>query len=409
MRKLLLVACFCLTFTSFVFAQTNYRQGYIVKSSGDTLKGYIDYKEWDNTPISINFKQSIAVSKPSSYTPETISSFGLTAVNKYVTYKGPLSTDKNIYPDIAIGLDTGKQYGVVFMHAVYENAIVELYAQQDGLKKRIFIAENGSAPVELIYYQYYGSQENSSIRYVNTFRQQLLNIAQRNSRLTNEVANNIDRTIFDENDIAKTLMGIFGDKAVALKSGSRFFVGLALNRTATKFDGSNDFSKAPAGITYSPRLSAGFDLYANPVVQQTIFRAELSVSYINPEFQNPRYSDPTTINKEVYHFNQLTIALSPQLLVNFYNKENFKVFLGGGVNLNYSIYSNNSYQLNSGQTGTPYKLKAFWVNLPVQAGVAVNKKVDVFFMYTHPFAYTDYQLFSISNKVFSIGAHYYIK
>jgi len=33
-----------------LFAQSNFKSGYIVMPKGDTVKGYIDYREWDNNP-----------------------------------------------------------------------------------------------------------------------------------------------------------------------------------------------------------------------------------------------------------------------------------------------------------------------------------------------------------------------
>ena len=40
----------------FVFSQSNYYEGYVVKNNGDTLKGYIDYRNWEYSPVSFNFK-----------------------------------------------------------------------------------------------------------------------------------------------------------------------------------------------------------------------------------------------------------------------------------------------------------------------------------------------------------------
>jgi hypothetical protein len=39
-----------------IFAQTNFHQGYVVKTNGDTVKGYIDYREWGQNPLSIDFR-----------------------------------------------------------------------------------------------------------------------------------------------------------------------------------------------------------------------------------------------------------------------------------------------------------------------------------------------------------------
>lgn len=37
-----------LSFTQTVFCQTNFQPGYIVQLNGDTLKGWIDYRNWES-------------------------------------------------------------------------------------------------------------------------------------------------------------------------------------------------------------------------------------------------------------------------------------------------------------------------------------------------------------------------
>lgn len=53
--KLLLIAALLPSLAS---AQSIFRPGYIVGLKGDTLKGFIDVREWVSTPTSIKFKLS---------------------------------------------------------------------------------------------------------------------------------------------------------------------------------------------------------------------------------------------------------------------------------------------------------------------------------------------------------------
>jgi len=39
-------------------AQSNYKPGYVVDLRNDTLKGFIDYKEWENNPKTFTFKSN---------------------------------------------------------------------------------------------------------------------------------------------------------------------------------------------------------------------------------------------------------------------------------------------------------------------------------------------------------------
>jgi len=60
----------------FAFGQENYTPGYIVKSNKDTLKGFIDYRNWGVNPKKISFKENQSA-ESSSYTPIDIAGFGI--------------------------------------------------------------------------------------------------------------------------------------------------------------------------------------------------------------------------------------------------------------------------------------------------------------------------------------------
>ena len=40
----------------YALAQSNYKDGYLITQSGDSLAGSIDYKEWYKTPEKIKFR-----------------------------------------------------------------------------------------------------------------------------------------------------------------------------------------------------------------------------------------------------------------------------------------------------------------------------------------------------------------
>jgi hypothetical protein len=54
----LLMATFLITGTISLYAQKNYVPGYVVTFSGDTIHGYIDYRNWAKNPRTIKFKNS---------------------------------------------------------------------------------------------------------------------------------------------------------------------------------------------------------------------------------------------------------------------------------------------------------------------------------------------------------------
>jgi hypothetical protein len=71
-----------LTFVfSFLFLQQTYSQenlqpGYVILKSGDTLRGIIDYRNWENNPKSISFRESKLI-LPIEYSPNAIHGFSV--------------------------------------------------------------------------------------------------------------------------------------------------------------------------------------------------------------------------------------------------------------------------------------------------------------------------------------------
>jgi len=58
------------------FSQENYIDGYVIKIDGDTLKGYVDYRDWQINPDNISFKKELSDQKL-NYTPIDIQGFGV--------------------------------------------------------------------------------------------------------------------------------------------------------------------------------------------------------------------------------------------------------------------------------------------------------------------------------------------
>lgn len=57
-------------------SQENLQPGYIILKTGDTLKGIIDYRNWENNPKSISFRESKLI-LPIEYSPNTINGFSV--------------------------------------------------------------------------------------------------------------------------------------------------------------------------------------------------------------------------------------------------------------------------------------------------------------------------------------------
>jgi hypothetical protein len=123
--KALLVLSFLPLIT---FAQSNYKPGYVVTLKGDTLRGFIDYREWNTNPTSINFKAAIADIKSRTFTPEDVSFFDINGMETYRRYAGPISMDATDKDHLSASLDTSFRQETVFFRVLQKGNNLALYS-----------------------------------------------------------------------------------------------------------------------------------------------------------------------------------------------------------------------------------------------------------------------------------------
>jgi hypothetical protein len=184
-----------------------------------------------------------------------------------------------------------------------------------------------------------------------------------------------------------------------------------------KFIGGFLLSNAPASKNTSPRISAGIDIFPNKAIQRFYMRSELSFSYGQYKFV---YTDPNaapTGTTGSLNFKQYNTTITPQLVYNIYNKEKLKVFVDLGAAINFSSYSRHQYKITydlfapriENQYPEFYKV---WVAFPVKAGIALNRRFEVYFSYM-PSATNavgdlrDPEGFSVAHTAYFTGFNYF--
>lgn len=372
-----------------VFAQSNYHEGIVIKNSGDTLRGYIDYREWEQCPTTINFKLRKDDREVQHFDPHVIKEFEINGMETYVTYRGIISMDKTSFPDLPLAADTSKKMDTIFLKQVVKGKYLTLFYQNDKTKTRLFVAENNADPIELKYSQYYedGTELRVNTRYKNQLIYYVTKYAPDNNKLIQE-AGHVD---YEESGIETIVSKINGETKVSKSvANGRFFVGAGVNNIRTEVFNSGSSVNA---TTVSPTATFGIDIFSNPNVQQLIFRAEVSLWYVDAKF--PDYS-----NSRV---SQYTASLTPQILFNFYNKENLKFYIDGGWSFNFSAYPKkfNLY-------GTPIDMASSWSGFPLQVGMMLNKNIDISLKYTGYYSFTRYTYFSIADQMLGVGIKYLI-
>ena len=409
--KLCLLLCF---FSSTIYAQSNYHEGFVLKNNGDTVKGYINYHEWTLSPKIIDFKADKDHKDVVHFRPDEIKEFRIIGMETFVSYIGIISNNKTNFPNYPEGLDTSKVLDTIFLQQIATGNNLTLYYNNDKVKMRFFIAEKHTKPEELKYYIYYneGNQVVTAPVFNRQLQQYVNQFAPGNQKLINKLKN----TEYDQSHLTNfinNLNGIDAGKNTTRGKQSRFYIGAAISSTTAQYSQPGSIQKS---TSVSPKINLGVDLFNNPNVQQFIFRAEFSLWYVMPRFNSLTTINDAPVNA-VYEFNQYTASITPQILINIYNTDNFKFYLDGGWAFNISKYTNDMATVKNQDAATttyytvkkPLDLSGFWSSFPLQAGVVINKKVEIYASYSFYAAYTKYESLSIANKTINAGFKFYLK
>jgi len=398
-----------------IFAQSNYHPGYVLKNNGDTLKGFIDYREWRQNPKSIDFKVSKTDKQALQFNPQSIKEFQITGFETYVAYAGAISMNQTNFSNLPEKLDTTLKSDTIFLKQLATGDHLTLYKYTDEIKSRFFVAETSGSPEELKYYEYYNNAREIVDKQV--FKGQLIFYVNKFHLEGTRTVNKLEQARYEQTDLEQLINEVNNNNSnkqvIGKKSpSSRFFAGISVNRTITEVSeitiaglGSDIFHDRAA---ISPRINFGIDFFDNPNVQRFVFRGEIALSYVNPHYAYQVSRVDGTIANATYSFNQYTVSATPQVLFNVYNKDDFKVYIDAGVAFNFSTYSDNKYiiQGSGPSEAQGYDLMPIWLNFPLQTGLILNKKIEICFTYINKTAYSRFSSFYASNQTVSLGVKF---
>ena len=220
-RVLLLITFF----TFIAHAQTGYYDGYAVTVKGDTLKGYIYFKNWEYDPKVISFK-SDAHADEVKLGVSDIRYFNINIGYplEYEKYEGSVSTDNTNVNTIQAFRDTSYRTDTVFLKVIRKGKNVNLYSYDDNLKTRYFIAEAPQyKPVELIYRIYYdGLSSDSPGKAVNenTYKKQLALLAEKYGHMDDDFNFKLGKIEYNAPNLALIVSKINGVRDVDFTKGN---------------------------------------------------------------------------------------------------------------------------------------------------------------------------------------------
>lgn len=409
LTKLLCLACLLPAFAN---AQSNFKPGYIVTLKGDSVDGTIDYRQWEVNPTAITFRNTSGAEN--NYTATDIKAFGINGLEKYESYTLAISNDATEISKLALKPDTSTIIKTAFFKLTATGRNVCLLQYIDAIKTRFFVKSNSAAlPEELIYHAYYNADESSSVKYVTSYRGQLSNLAISAGVDSKSFEDKIAQAAYNESDIVKIVQIINGASNQEFTSkqltGISAFAGIGLNYACLKYRYSGVTATSGSVL---PKLATGFDFFPNKVVQQFYIRTSLTLT-VN-QFKETVQNNGVVNSVSKANFTQYGGSLAPQFIYNFYNTTDLKVFAGAGIGLNFSGYSNTKYTTTFSDSLFPDEtqnmnpsLSAFWISIPITAGVAINNRIEINVSYSPSSSLTSDNANSSDITSYQLGISYF--
>lgn len=391
-------------------AQSSLKKGYIVKNAGDTLKGYIKIRERNLNPASARFRLQTEDTEQ-VFGLKDCSAFSIEGLETYRRAIVKISLSTDVMGRLSSGLDTTSKTDTVFLKVLTEGKNATLFSYTDNIKTRFYIKDNGTDKInELIKNVYTHPGNGKLIINDNTFLKQLKELVEKYQGQSD----NLSAIRYTERDLVKLISVInHADVLERRTKAVRFFAGVGLNITRGYYKGITDFTNDATTVktSYLPLITCGIDLFANPDTKKLIYRAELSLLMSKNEIS-------TTTNEDYksalsHKFDQFTVALTPQVLYNFYNENYIKVFATAGATLNFSSYSNNvSTRINSFRNETyttpnEVKIEQFNFAPQVTAGIVLKNKFELSAGYSFPSIISSFAAYNLYIKRYRIGINYF--
>ncbi|MGZ5218747.1 MAG: hypothetical protein ACXWC7_01680 [Chitinophagaceae bacterium] len=386
--------CILLSLLLFIFStssrsQSSYREGFVVVNSGDTIQGWIDYRQWDKNPDAIRFRQEITATDPVLYSINDLSYFEVTGFDKYE--RAVVSKDIRAVETSKLEKNQKDIFvtDTVFLRILIK-AQISLY-QLQASKAHYYIKEMGKNYEELLY-KVYLTDHDTRLSKMYIFRDQLKQWIPI-SKITPSLTSLLKTADYNERDLTRIVEKInklAGDvnmyKAKKPSQTLSWYVGAGIaysSLSMNKVDDSNEMYEIMPTLDYSnslqPLFAAGVDIGVARNNQKLILRLELA--WYGLKYKG--LSKPTSGDSMVYKLKVNSLSPSVSVLYNLINTQKNKLYVGGGAAFNMCSYPENSltkkyYYSSTVHNVSPYlKLQKGWVSFHAKAGYLINKKIEI--------------------------------
>ncbi|PAW92605.1 hypothetical protein CKK33_03475 [Mucilaginibacter sp. MD40] len=403
---------FSFLFITSVFSQSNFKPGYFLTTQNDTVKGFINYREWDQNPKQVIFKP--ALNSPSqNITLNNANGFGVNGFEYYTKAIVKVSTSLESLAELPRDVDTTYRVDTAFLKIVVNGSKLIFYTYNTNIKPVYYVGNRSTGEITPLK-RYVYLDENGTIKNLDIFRSQLIGLAMLNQPGNQKLQDIIASVKYDEYQLANIVALINGypkTKKVIINNGAtRFFAGAGVGFSTLKFSGDvAPFSNGASARSVTPIVSAGLDFLVNKQTEKLIIRFELTAT--GKHFSITEIPQENRSNS--LDFKYLNLGFIPQLMYNIYSTDKLKVFLNAGLGFNLNTYNKYAYELNFRGDITRMnkfpEFEGFVFTIPIKAGVQINKHVQIYGGYSLPSAITSYSAWDASVATVSGGVNYLFK
>ncbi|SDE78395.1 hypothetical protein SAMN05216464_109177 [Mucilaginibacter pineti] len=400
---------------SLLHAQSNYKPGYIINNNKDTLKGFINYREWSKNPQSIKFKPGTDA-QPVNYTVNNINEFAVSNLEYYKKFIVRVSRNNVDVSSLPSRPDTSYSIDTVFLKNIVNGKHISLFSFSDDLKVRYYVFNNNSKRIDELKYNLYMDDQTNTVVTGVGYKAQLSQYASAYQPENSKLGSKILARQYREIDLVQIFRAINGgtDQQITHStSGVRYYAGAGAKSTKLVFSGDNGpFADNVGQTKTSPTLSAGIDIFDNISTKRFFLRINVDAGVNHFNISNTKVTEPTGIHKKSdLYFKQYSLSVSPQVMYNIYSANNFQAFIGAGVSFNTAAYNNYNYisSINGGTEEIINKypeFQKFYISFPFKAGMLINKHMELYGAYSLPTSITQYTMFSASVSAYQVGINY---
>lgn len=138
------------------FSQENFETAYLLNNEGDTIKGYVDYRNWLENPEVIKFKEHLD-HEPKIITPLEIKGFGV-ADEIYLSAITDIETSSILTSELDFHSDLNLKKDTIFLQTLFMGDKSLFYYRSQAAKDNFYIMIDGQFEL-LIYKKYIVSNE----------------------------------------------------------------------------------------------------------------------------------------------------------------------------------------------------------------------------------------------------------